>query len=129
MKTALPLLAAFAAVFFAHHVQADTPELPTYSYAIQSKGYHDAGLFLSAVHLRVPSTLWICDITYSGRAGMMVRCSTPRLPGGELPEVITHVNCTSADTDAETIHLSTLDQGVYASISVMCKRNLYDDGF
>jgi hypothetical protein len=129
MKTTLPLLAAFAAVFFAHHVQADTPELPTYSYAIQSKGYKDAGLFMSAIHLRVPSTLWICDVTYSGRAGMMVRCSTPRLPGGELPEVITHVNCTSADTDAETIHLSTLDQGVYASISVMCKRNLYDDGF
>jgi hypothetical protein len=108
--------------------RADTPELPTYSYAIQSPGFRDAGVFVSAIHLRVPSTLWTCDITY-GRAGLLLRCSTPRLDGGELPEIITRVSCASSDTDAETVHLSTLDPGVYASLSILCKRNLYDDGF
>ncbi len=108
--------------------RADTPELPTYSYAIQSQGFKDAGIFMSAIHIRVPSTVWICDMTF-GHAGLLLRCSTPRLEGGALPEVIARVSCASSDTDAETIHLSTLDPGVYASVSILCKRNLDDDGF
>jgi hypothetical protein len=109
-------------------LHADTPELPTYSYAIASGGFRDGGVFMSAIRMRIPSTLWLCNITY-GHAGLLVRCSMPRLEGGELPEVITRVSCASSDTDAETVHLSTLDQGLYASVSIMCKRNLYDDGF
>ena len=129
MKTALPIFAALAAIFCAHHVQADTPELPTYSYAIQSKSFKDAGLFMSGIHMRIPNTLWLCDLSYGTRNGLMLRCDMPRLEGGELPEVITRVSCAQSDTDAETVHLSSLDQGFYATVSIMCKRNLFDDGF
>ena len=129
MKTALPIFAALAAIFCAHHVQADTPELPTYSYAIQSKSFKDAGVFLSSLHLRIPNTMWLCDLSYATRNGLLLRCIMPRTEGGDLPEVLTRVSCSSSDTDAETVHLGTLDVGVFATISIMCKRNLFDDGF
>lgn len=124
----LVLLAGVASALASKPLNGDTPELPTYTYAISSPSYKEAGVFTDAIHLRVPGTVWLCDITYV-RAGMLLRCSTPRLEGGLLPEVITRVSCATADSDAETVHLSTLDSGVYASLNISCKRNLYDDGF
>jgi len=46
-----------------------------------------------------------------------------------LPEVTTRVSCKTADSDSATVHLSTLDSGVYALLNISCKRNLYDEGF
>jgi hypothetical protein len=125
----LVLLAGVASALAPNPLRGDTPELPTYTYAISApSSYKEAGVFTGAIHLRVPGTIWLCDITYV-RAGMLLRCATPRLEGGLLPEVITRVSCATVDSDSETVHLSTLDQGVYASLNISCKRNLYDDGF
>jgi len=125
-KWMIPVIAA--SLLLAKTLRGDTPELPTYTYAISTPSYKDAGIFLGAMRLRIPDTVWLCDITY-GHAGILARCSTPRLEGGLLPEVITRVSCATADNDAETVHLSTLNENTYASLNIACKRNLYDDGF
>jgi len=125
----LTITLALAALLGARNLRGDTPELPTYTYAIATPGgFKEANIFTEAIHKRIPDTVWICDVTYR-TAGLIARCSTPRLEGGLLPEVIVKVSCSSSDTDAETLHLSTLDAGAYASLNISCKRNLYDDGF
>ena len=104
----------------------DSNKLPIYSFAVQSGGFRDSGLFMAAMHLRIPNTVWLCDLTY-GNQGLITRCSAPSAIGS-VAEVVTRVSCVSSDADTETIHLSTLDHGVYASVYIACRRDT-DDGF
>jgi hypothetical protein len=106
--------------------KASSENLPIYNYAVQSGSFQDAGAFVSRIHYRIPNTVWLCDITYGNR-GLIARCSAPGSAG--LVEAITRVSCAQSDSDAETMHLSTLDLGNYASVYIACKRDLYDDGF
>src|SRR5271166_1215891 len=112
MRTSIVVAILASALIVSTRLRADPPELPTYSYAIASGTYQDVGVFTAPIHVRVPSSLWLCDITH-GQAGLLVRCSMPRLEGGcwyaatpMLPEVITRISCATSDTDAETLHLS-----------------------
>ena len=100
--------------------------LPIYSYAVQSGDFKEAGPFLAALHERIPGSLWLCDITY-GHQGLISRCTTPGIEGAS--EVITRVSCASSDADSNTVHLSTLDRGAYASVYIACRRDEPDDGF
>ena len=120
------LIILFAVLAFSTRARADSDRLPIYDYAVQSGSFKDAGVFLSAVRYRIPNTVWLCAITY-GNQGMLARCSAPASAGAV--EVIARVSCAQSDSDAETVHLSTLDQGSYASVYIACKRDLYDDGF
>lgn len=100
--------------------------LPIYSYVVQSGDFKEGGPFLTGLHERIPNSLWLCDITY-GHQGLIARCSTPGIEGPL--EVITRVSCASSDADSNTVHLSTLDRGAYASVYIACRRDEPDDGF
>jgi hypothetical protein len=124
----LTITIALAAILAARNLRGDTPELPTYTYAVQAPHHQEAGLILTSMHFRMPDTIWTCDIKYKG-AGLVARCSTPSLDGGLVPEIAVKVSCEKSDVDSETVDLSTFDSGVYAILNISCKRNLYDDGF
>jgi hypothetical protein len=109
--------------------QAPERPLPTYTYAIHSGQFVEAGLLLSSVHVRIPSTVWLCTIVYYGSFSLLAKCSAPSIISGNDLEVITKVSCTRNDSDSETINLSTLIPGAYASLSIACKRDISDDGF
>ena len=118
---------SFALAFaVASSLPAQENTLPTYTYAIQSGDFKEGGLLLSGVHYRVPNTAWLCSITYRNE-GLVARCSTPTLVGNT--EIITRVSCANIDRDSETVNLSTLTPGVYASVFIECKKDIIDDGF
>src|SRR5208282_5469987 len=56
----LTLLTFLATSFVARSLRGDTPELPTYTYVISAPSHQEAGVFMSAVHLRIPDTVWLC---------------------------------------------------------------------
>jgi hypothetical protein len=119
------------ALTFGAVANAMPPEktLPTYTYAIHSGDFTEAGPLLSSVHFRLPSTVWLCTITYSGTYSLIARCQAPSIVSGGDLEVVTKVNCFKLDADSETINLSTLTPAAYASLSIACKRDISDDGF
>lgn len=94
-------------------------DLPTYTYAIQSGTFVDAGVFTTRLHYVIPNTVWLCDVGY-GNQGLLVRCSAPSSLG-EVPEVITRVSCAKTDSDTESLNFKTLDDG-FAGLTVACKR-------
>jgi hypothetical protein len=101
--------------------------LPLYSYAIESGDYSNADAFTQSVHVRIPDTIWNCTIAYAARQGLVAECAAPSVEGPAV--VIERVSCQNSDNDAETIHLSTLDTGRYASVYIGCRRDQVDDGF
>jgi hypothetical protein len=119
--------------------RSNITELPTYSYAIQSGAYEDAGLFMDQVHIRIPNTLWLCDIRYARTYSMVLECSAARtidsqtststFASNETARIATRISCANADSSEQTVFLSTLDPSLYARVSIMCRRSLYDDGF
>lgn len=107
-------------------VTSEKPQLPFYSFAIQSRQYKHAGAITESLHEQILGSVWRCDIAYSG-LGVISRCTAPSTVG--ILEIITRVSCVSSDADAQTVRLSTLDDGAYAVVYIACRRDNPDDGF
>jgi hypothetical protein len=103
-------------------------DLPTYTYAIKSQAFVDAGAFTTAIHYVIPNTIWLLDITY-GNQGLLARVSAPSVTAG-VPELFLRVSCAKTDSDTARIHLSTFAPGALADLTIGCQRlKKVDDGF
>jgi hypothetical protein len=117
-----------ASILAASPSSADDTKFPLYSYAVESGHFSRAGAIDGALYLRVPDSVWNCELAYDTRLDRLVaQCSAPAATGDVT--VISRVSCASSDGDAETIHLSTLTPGKFASVYIGCRRDGIDDGF
>jgi hypothetical protein len=92
----------------------------TYEYQVRVGAFAVDNVFTSLVHYRVPDSSWVCGIDRGARGGVSAVCATR----GLAAVVTMLVDCDHGmAVDSRSINLNTLEPGVFATVSLVCKRS------
>jgi hypothetical protein len=100
---------------------ADQKPVPvTYEYRVRLGEFAVDRLFTSLVHYRVPNSTWVCGIDRGAGGGVAAVCATH----GLAAVVTMRVDCDHGLAgDSASIDLNTQEPGVFASVSLVCRRS------
>lgn len=102
---------------------ADADQRPapvTYEYRVRLGEFAVDKVFTSLAHYRVPNSTWVCGIDHGAAGGVSAVCATR----GLAAVVTMRVDCDHGLAgDSASINLNTLEPGVFANVSLVCKRS------